>query len=139
MELDVYNDTMNYISSDVWSNLCITVHVFRLIDRKVLLLFRGRCTDPDVDGAWFPSDDNLEMRDYNYARWLNRELTNLYEFMSGLRVDVFISATTEDGFGTEPGAIEVATELNFEDDFEPFPRGKSVTFAHYLEEVYGWT
>jgi hypothetical protein len=140
--IELYEYDINFFHGDNWLDLNLTVHIYRVIDHKVLLFFRGKCEDPDVDGAWFPSEKNLEMRDYNYARCLDKEISSLYEFLSGLKVDVFISTSeSECNHGTylEPGSIEIATELNFDDDFEPFPKGKVVTFAHYLEELYGWT
>lgn len=138
--IEVYGCDVKFSEGDLdLLDLTITVHIYRLIDNKVLLFFRGKSEDPDVDGAWFPNEDgNLEMRDYNYARCLNKEITNLFEFLSGLKVDVFVSSNSENESFMEYGTIEVATELIFDDDFEPFPTGKVVTFAHYLEELYGW-
>jgi hypothetical protein len=139
--IEVYDCDLKFSDGELDGlDLNITVHIYRLVDHKVLLFFRGRCEDPDVDGAWFPSEDGtLEMRDYNYARFLNKEITDLYEFLSGLKVDIFVSTNSENESCMEYGTIEVATELIFDDDFEPFPTGKPVTFAHYLEEIYGWT
>ena len=83
---------------------------------------------------------NLEVRNHDYVRRLYQEVSDDYEHIRGIFFD--LDGTTEPAYcGCCIGAIKSlelrATFWECEDTVH-IPKDSDVTFAHFLEEFYGW-
>lgn len=140
-------------------NLTAVIHLYRIPDQKMLCLFQSNSADwMDENWLWLSiENDFLEMDDLEYARMLYSEVDR-HGYGQGIYLDVNLyTEYSEDRnlFGCScglcyQGGVEMCKALGIEaqirecDDDTPLDnknvkdRG-GVTFAHFLENAYGWS
>jgi len=125
------------------NEITVSAQVLRLTDNKALVLSKERGMEyVDEGDVWFGFDSNLEVRNHDYVQRLYQEVGDEYEHITGIFFD--LDGTTEPDYcecGCCIGAIEslvFTAKFRVCEDIECFPKDKEVTFAHFLEEFYGW-
>jgi len=131
----------------------VSVHVHRLVDDKVICLYDSSdCDQFEEDQLYFYNGDCLEMSDMPYARQLGKDLSTISESIEGISMEIELKTGYERaeenvscGCGCCIGGgkiyikeLEVLANIKEYDDYNAFPKDSNVTFAHYLEEIYGW-
>ena len=122
-------------------DLKASVQILRMTDNKVLRLFQEQGPDDyDTDYIFFGFDSNLEFRDYDYSRRLYEEVCSDFEYVQGLGIwlDVTYSHSCDCGCSQNIQSLNLSAKLDTLGDIEDFSADKEVTFAHFLEEFYGW-
>jgi len=126
-----------------YEDLSVTVQILRLRDQKVLRLYQEQepiCSE--VSYIFFGLQRHLELRDYDYGQRLFEVISDdLDQQMLGISVDVDAECHSCPCCCVAPHEIHtltVSAKLDYPEDVEDFPSGRNVTFAHFLEEFYGW-
>lgn len=141
------------IPVDLDRDLFASVHVHRLADDKVICLYHAQDCDWMDGHLFFETGACLEMSDLLYTRRLDKELSRLGENIDGIMMQIVASVEYEEtganascdcGFCFISGKemlikdLELNATISEYDDYNEFPQDSKVTFAHYLENMYGW-
>jgi hypothetical protein len=114
-----------------------------MTDQKVLRLCQEQEQGPDDYGAdyiFFGFGSNLEFRDYDYSRRLYEEVCSEIECVQGLGIwlEVTYSHSCDCECSQNIHTLDLSAKFDSFETIEDFPADKEVTFAHFLEECYGW-
>ena len=143
---------------ELGNNLVATLHIHRIPDDKVTCLFH--CSeidweeDDDEERIWFFDSDGLEMRDLVYSRRLGEELSSIGESIDGLTMEIDLKICYQHDMSEDENLTDLSCLCDCRQrfikelvlitytknyyDFNEFPLNSKATFAHYLEELYGW-
>ena len=138
--LTVKNLQLPYGNSE---DLSVNVQILRLRNHnKALHLFQKQGpVDCDCGYIFFGWQRHLlELRDYDYGRKIFEAIGCEYQQVLGISVEVDTDCNCcSCCLGpNEIHTLKVIAKLDYPEDIEDFPRGREVTFAHFLEEFYGW-
>lgn len=125
------------------NHITVSAKVIRLTDNKALVLYAEQGLE-DIYGSdvWFGFASNLEVRNHDYVRRLYQEVSDDYEHITGIFFDLNGTTGPSDcDCECCIGAIE-SLELRATfwecEDIAHIPKDSEATFAHFLEEFYGW-
>jgi len=150
--------------NDVGAFLChpeegiqATIHLHRLTDGKTICIHRASGSNFDDDSVYFDmSGDAIEMEDLVYARSLVRKSDFSGRGLLKIQMDFDLNIESEEfhipipmmqpwGFMICVAQKFSVAQLNVRvivddyQDVDEFPKDpKDVTFAHFLEGLYGW-